>query len=204
MRWRIPRSWRCTAGWSAICAARPASSIGWWVRWPSKAHPPTWAAARRPMWWPPGCGYPRGRRAGASPRPAVRAAPGTDRRAACADAAHHRRRSTARADQGRACAGGRAVVPRAARQCGLSAREAAEADLARIAVGLGPAQLRQAVDRLMALINPDDQRPCDLKAPSAARCWRRGNWASTTGRRSPSSCPGVAFMSAPRRPHPSA
>ena len=33
-------------------------------------------------------------------------------------------------------------------------REAAEADLARIAVGLGPAQLRQAADRLMALINP--------------------------------------------------
>lgn len=33
-------------------------------------------------------------------------------------------------------------------------REAAEADLARIAVGLGPAQLRQAADRLMALIKP--------------------------------------------------
>jgi Domain of unknown function (DUF222) len=34
-------------------------------------------------------------------------------------------------------------------------REAAEADLARIAAGLGPTQLRQAAERLMALINPD-------------------------------------------------
>jgi Domain of unknown function (DUF222) len=42
-------------------------------------------------------------------------------------------------------------------------RELAEADLARIATGLGPTQFRQAADRLALLLNQDDEMPNDAE-----------------------------------------
>jgi hypothetical protein len=42
-------------------------------------------------------------------------------------------------------------------------RAAAEADLARIATGLGPTQLRAAADRLALLLNQDGEMPDDAE-----------------------------------------
>ena len=44
-----------------------------------------------------------------------------------------------------------------------STRQAAEADLARIATGLGPTQFRQAADRLALLLNQDGDVPDDAE-----------------------------------------
>jgi len=44
-----------------------------------------------------------------------------------------------------------------------STRQAAEADLARIATGLGPTQFRQAADRLALLLNQDGDLPDDAE-----------------------------------------
>jgi Domain of unknown function (DUF222) len=46
-------------------------------------------------------------------------------------------------------------------------RELAEADLARIATGLGPAQFRRAADRLALLLNQDGDEPDDAERARA-------------------------------------
>lgn len=65
-------------------------------------------------------------------------------------------------------------------------REAAEADLARIATGLGPTQLRKAADRLAALIDPDGHEPSD-----ADRARKRYFTIERQGRDGMSKCHGL-------------